>query len=87
MNLMIHTPHSLREVFRSSIIKGVTMEKYTKLTRSKITAGQKGGKGLKLAQANLLGVPYPLECGWKDKIIGKYISDSDYELFLELGRF
>lgn len=30
-------------------------------------------------QAEILGVPWPLKHGWKDKLIGKRLSEEDYQ--------
>lgn len=43
------------------------------------------GVGLKKKQGKILGLPYPLEKGWKRKVIGMEISDKDAEKFSELG--
>lgn len=43
------------------------------------------GVGLKRKQAEILGLHYPLEKGWKQKAAGMRISDKDAEKFSELG--
>lgn len=43
------------------------------------------GVGIKSKQRKILGLPFPLEKGWKRKVIGMDISDKDARKFEELG--
>lgn len=53
-----------------------------RLKAEDIEAGQSSNGGWSRKQTSELGVPWPLEHGWKTKLIGKDVSDSAYHRFL-----
>lgn len=55
-----------------------------KLTEELIEAGRSLNGGWSRAQTSCLGVPWPLEHGWKKDMIGVEVSESDYARFLAL---
>lgn len=55
-----------------------------KLSIRLIEAGMKLGIGMKRKQAKLLGVPWPLMAGWKERLIDQSITRDRYEAFLGL---
>lgn len=52
------------------------------LTEERLLAGMRKGIGFKLAQAIVLGVPWPLRSGWKERLIGSIIDEDQYDAFL-----
>lgn len=44
------------------------------------------GYGLKRAQAQMLGVPWPIRSGWLKGLEGKFVLLSTYQKFLEAGK-
>lgn len=59
-----------------------------KLTYDRITQIQKAGCGINFHQAYFLGIIQKtyseLKNGWKNKIMGKIVSDKDFETLLKL---
>lgn len=49
-----------------------------------ILAGMSGGGGWNRAQLKLLGVSWPPRAGWKERSIGREISEADAQTFLTL---
>lgn len=56
-----------------------------KVTYEWLEAHMYRGVGLKGKQRRILRLPYPLEKGWKRKVIGMEMSDEDARKFAELG--
>lgn len=54
------------------------------ISKEFIEKGLTNGIGIKAYQVKLLGGNYPLVKGWKEDLIGKYISDDTAQLYLEL---
>lgn len=51
------------------------------LTAPLLRAGMKGGRGLKRAQADALGIPWPLRSGWMRAAVGTSVTEEQYVAF------
>jgi hypothetical protein len=51
------------------------------LTAPLLRAGMKGGRGLKRAQAEALGIPWPLRSGWMRAAMGTSVTEEQYQAF------
>lgn len=56
------------------------------ITKEWLEKGMYQGCGIKKAQCKILGIPYPLKQGWKEKIIGEEISSEQAEEYRLLGQ-
>lgn len=54
-----------------------------RITRELIEAGESGHGGWNQEQFRLIGVEWPPREGWKDRVIGKEISEADAQRFVE----
>lgn len=43
------------------------------------------GIGIKRSQCLILGIEYPLKSGWKERLIGRQITEQQAEKYLQLG--
>lgn len=55
------------------------------LTKELLLSGMKSQVGFTKVQAKLLGVPMPLENGWKERIIGQYFPIETIKSFLAVN--
>jgi hypothetical protein len=64
--------------------KGAKGDGTVTLTAALIEAGMSMNGGWSRAQTDCLGVPWPLQAGWKDALIGAVVSEAQYVQFLAL---